>query len=232
MARYAEIGRVLARHGLGFLVSMLGVERYVPFHRRLLGSRSMAEPYGRPERVRLALEELGPAFIKLGQVLSTRVDLLPPDYIAELARLQDSARALPSEVVRRTVEDDLGSPISRLFLVFDDTPLAAASIGQVHAAALLDGSEVAVKVRCPGVVERIREDLEILRTMAGAASRRSRLLADYDLMALVEEFAQTLRGETDYLRGRATPSAFGSRSPRLPGFAFPASSGRRPPNGS
>ena len=199
MARYTEIGRVLARHGLGFLASALGVERYLPFHRRLFGSRSPVEPYGRPERVRLALEELGPAFIKLGQVLSTRVDLLPPDYIAELALLQDSARPLPSEVITRIVEDDLARPLSRVFLHFDDTPLAAASIGQVHAATLLDGTEVAVKVRRPGVVERIREDLEILRTLAAAASRRSRLLAEYDLVALVEEFAHTLRGETDYL---------------------------------
>src|SRR5690349_9227093 len=115
MARYVVIVRVLTRHGLGFLVSALGIERYVPFHRRLFGSRGPAEPYGRPERVRLALEELGPAFIKLGQVLSTRVDLLPPEYVTELARLQDSARPLPSHVIRSTVEDDLGRPLSRVF---------------------------------------------------------------------------------------------------------------------
>jgi len=197
VARYAEIGRVLARHGLGFLVSALGIERYVPFHRRLFGSRSLVEPYGRPERVRLALEELGPAFVKLGQVLSTRVDLLPPEYVAELARLQDSARPLPSEVIRRTIEDDLGRPLTEVFSGFDDTPLAAASIGQVHAATLLDGTEVAIKVRRPGVVERIREDLEILRTLASTASRRSRVVADYDVVTLVEEFAHTLRGEND-----------------------------------
>jgi ubiquinone biosynthesis protein len=133
-------------------------------------------------------------------VLSTRVDLLPPEYVAELARLQDSARPLSAEVIRETIEGDLGRALDRVFLRFDEAPLAAASIGQVHSAMLLDGAEVAVKARRPGVVERIREDLEILRTLAGTASRRSRLAADYDLVALVDEFSQTLRGETDYLR--------------------------------
>jgi ubiquinone biosynthesis protein len=200
IARYREIGRVFARHGLGFVVSVLGVERYVPFHRRLFGSRSAGELHPRPERVRLALEELGPTFIKLGQVLSTRVDLLPPEYTAELARLQDSARPLPAGVIRKAIEEDLGRPIEAIFGRFDDAPLAAASIGQVHTAALADSTEVVVKVRRPGVVERIHEDLEILRTLAATATRRSRLVKDYDLVGVVEEFAQTLRTETDYLR--------------------------------
>ncbi|HYM51156.1 MAG TPA: AarF/ABC1/UbiB kinase family protein [Candidatus Limnocylindrales bacterium] len=205
--RYREIARVFARHGLGFLTSALGVERYIPFHRRLFGTRSAAELYSRPERVRLALEELGPAFIKLGQILSTRVDLLPPEYIGELSRLQDSASPLPAAVVRQAVEADLGRPVDQVFASFQDEALAAASIGQVHAA-VLDGAEVAVKVRRPGVVERIQEDLEILRTLASTAARRSRLLADYDIVSLVEEFAQTLRAETDYLREASSAERF------------------------
>jgi ubiquinone biosynthesis protein len=220
-ARYRQIGAVVTRHGLGFAISALGVERYVPFYRGLFGGGSDREPFTRPERVRRALEELGAAFIKLGQVLSTRVDLLPAEYVAALARLQDAAPPVETETVKRIIAEDLGRPVEAVFARFDSIPLAAASIGQVHAAALADGTEVVVKVRRPGVVEQVAEDLDILHTLASAASRRSRLAADYDLVGLVEEYAHVLRGETDYLREARNAERFRLRFSGHPFIRIP-----------
>ncbi len=198
--RYRQIAEALARHGLGYLLGSLGLERFVPFHRGLLGHPSRDEPYTRPEHVRLALGDLGATFIKLGQVLSTRADLVPPDYQAELAKLQDAAPSVPAEAIREALVAELGRPIEAVFAAFDPTPLAAASIGQAHAATLPDGTEVVVKVRRPGVVEQVEADLEILGNLAAAASRQWALAEQYDVVGLAQEFAQTLRAELDYLR--------------------------------
>ena len=148
----------------------------------------------------MALEELGTTFIKLGQILSTRPDLLPPDYQAELARLQDGAPLEPFEAINAVLVGELGQPVSEAFATFDTAPLAAASIGQVYAATLADGTEVVVKVRRPGALEQVEEDLEILQNLAAAATRRWEFAQYYDLVGLAEEFAQTLRAELDYLR--------------------------------
>ena len=109
--RYQQIAGVLARHGLGYLTSVLGLQRVVPFQRGLLGHARRAEPYTQPEHLRLALEELGPTFIKLGQLLSTRADLLPPAYLAELAKLQDAAPPVSSEAVRAALCAELAHSI-------------------------------------------------------------------------------------------------------------------------
>lgn len=199
-SRARQIAEVLGRHGLGYLVGVLGLERFVPFHRGLLGHPRRAEPYTRPEHVRMALEELGAAWIKLGQILSTRADLLPLEYQVELAKLQDAAPPVPVEAVRQVLEAELGRPPEEVFARFDPTPLAAASIGQAHAATLPGGTEVVVKVRRPGVVEQVEQDLELLLNLAATASRRWELAEEYDLVGLAEEFAQTLRAELDYLR--------------------------------
>lgn len=154
----------------------------------------------RPEHLRSALEELGTTFIKLGQILSTRADLLPPDYLAELTKLQDSAAPVTFEAVRDTLVAELGQPIETAFLHFNPEPLAAASIGQTYAATLPDGTEVVVKIRRPGVVEQVHEDLEILRELAAAASRHWEFADRYDLVGIVEEFSETLKAELDYIR--------------------------------
>src|SRR5579875_436895 len=200
LRRYRQIAEVLVRHGLGSLVSAAGLERFLPFPRAVLGRTALAEPPGRPARLRMALEELGTTFIKLGQILSTRADLLPPEYQAELARLQDQARPVPGEIIREILVEELGRPIEELFSAFDPSPLAAASIGQAHAAVLRDGREVVVKVRRPGVVEQVLEDLEILQNLAAAASRHWDLADQYDIVGLAQEFAQTLEAELDYVR--------------------------------
>ncbi len=197
--RYREIAETLSRHGMGYLVGVVGLERQVPFHRGLLGHERRAEPYTRPEHVRLALEQLGATFVKLGQILSTRSDLLRPEYQAELAKLQDGAPPVAAEAIRNVIAEELGQSVDQAFATFELVPLAAASIGQAHAATLHDGTEVVVKVRRPGVVEQITEDLEILRNLAAHTSRRWDAAADYDLVGLVDEFAATLQGELDYL---------------------------------
>ena len=139
-------------------------------------------------------------FVKLGQILSTRADLVPPDYQAELAKLQDAAPPVDAEVVGDVLAHEFGSDATAMFATFDFEPLAAASIGQAHAATLPDGTEVAVKVRRPGAVEQIEQDLEILQDLAARAGRHWTAAADYDLVGLAEEFAQTVRSELDYLR--------------------------------
>jgi ubiquinone biosynthesis protein len=150
--------------------------------------------------VRQALEELGATFIKLGQILSTRADLLPPEYQAELAKLQDSAPPVRATDVKAIIASELGRPAEEIFASFDENPMAAASIGQVHAATLADGREVVVKVQRPGVAEQIDHDLQILNRLAATASRRWALAAQYNVEGLVNEVADTLRAETDYLR--------------------------------
>lgn len=200
LSRSRQIADVLARHGLGYLVGILGLERFVPFHRGLLGHPRRDQPYTRPEHIRMALEELGATFIKLGQILSTRADLLPPEYLVELAKLQDAAPHIPWEIIEETLGMELGQPLGACFATFDPVPLAAASIGQTYAATLRDGTEVVVKIRRPGVVEQVEEDLTILHDLAAAARRRWELADQYDLVGLAEEFAQTLRAELDYIR--------------------------------
>jgi ubiquinone biosynthesis protein len=148
----------------------------------------------------LVLEELGATFIKLGQILSTRADLLPPEYLVELTKLQDSAPPVSFEEIQQTLVAELGQPIDEVFAAFDPAPIAAASIGQAHAAVLRDGTEVVVKVRRPGVVEQINEDLEILKELAATAGRHLEFTKRYDLVALADEFSQTLRAELDYIR--------------------------------
>lgn len=152
-----------------------------------------------PERLRLAIEELGPTFIKLGQILSTRGDLLPRPFLDELAKLQDGAPPIPAAQVRIILLEELGRPIEEVFATFEMTPLASASIGQVHAATLLDGTEVVVKVRRPGVVEQVEEDLHILLDLALKSNRHWGAARFYDVLAIAQEFAQTLRLELDYL---------------------------------
>lgn len=198
--RYRQISEGLARHGLGSLIATFGLERLLPFHQHLLGLPRRSQPYTRPEHLRMTLEELGTTFIKLGQVLSTRADLLPPDYQSELAKLQDQAPSVPAASVRAIIEEELGAAVEELFATFDDQPLAAASIGQVHAARLPDGTEVVIKARRPGVSEQVEEDLQILENLAAAAARHWEAADRYDLIGLVQEFARTLRVELDYLQ--------------------------------
>lgn len=199
LGRYRQITTTAARHGLGFLVGEIGLAWMVPFHWGLLGHPKREAPYTRPEHLRMFLEELGTTFIKLGQVLSTRPDLLSPPYITELAKLRDRAPPVALEAIKGRIEQELGAPIGKLFAAFAPEPLASASIGQVHEATLPSGESVVVKVQKPGVERQVETDLEILSELAARGGGGS-YGAMYDLAALVDEFAWTLRGELDYVR--------------------------------
>ena len=203
--RSREVARVLTGHGLGSLVDQTGLRRFPPLRPHLNGG---AAPLKQAERLRAAFGELGATFIKLGQTLSTRADLLPPDVIEELAKLQDSAPPVPLADVRSIIREDLGADPETLFAHFDPAPLASASIGQVHAARLADGREVVVKVRRPGVDEQIEVDLQILARIADWATVHTEFGRDYALRPVVDEFAYTIRNELDYVREGETADRF------------------------
>ncbi|AOT04662.1 ABC1 kinase family protein [Arthrobacter sp. U41] len=219
--RYQQISEILARHGLGFLVGITGLERWVPFHHGLLGHERRAEPYTNPDHLRLALEELGPTFIKLGQLLSTRPDLLPPRYQTELAKLQDAAPPVPGATIRQLIREELGSETDDVFADFTLEPLASASIGQAHAATLHDGTHVVVKVRRPDVIPTIEADLDILQNLAVQISHRWDAAADYNLPGIAAEFAQTLRAELDYLQEGRNAERFAENFASDPGVHIP-----------
>lgn len=185
---------------MGWLVVQVGMGDLIPFERGWLGHPARETPYTQAEHLRMALGELGATFIKLGQALSTRPDLLPQEYIDQFAKLQDAAPAVPIELICEIVCAELGQRPEVLFAQFDPQPLASASIGQVHAGRLKDGRRVIIKVQRPGVAAQIELDLEILSGMAEWAEAHTAFGRDYNLPALVDEFAYTLRDELDYQR--------------------------------
>ncbi|MGQ9497838.1 MAG: ABC1 kinase family protein [Desulfotomaculales bacterium] len=201
--RYRQMARVLARHGFDYFVDQiapLGTPLLRPFRKRPRPPRHSA-----PERLRMVLQELGPTFIKLGQLLSTRADLLPEDYVSELEKLQDAVPPFPFEEVRRQVERELGRPLEAVFADFDRTCLAAASVAQVHRARLAGGEEVVVKVQRPGVEDVIAVDLDILYDVARLLERRTHWGRVYSFTDTAEEFRRTMHEETDFrAEGRNT----------------------------
>jgi len=199
--RFRHIAEVLLRNGLGFLVDRLGLSRFVPrYRRRKLETRGETLRLSLPARVRHTIEELGPTYIKLGQLLSTRPDLLPLEYIEELSKLLDAAPPIPAEEIIPVIEEDLGSSIDELFATFDRVPIASASIGQVHRATLPNGEKVVVKVRRPGVERIIEADLDLLKRQVRFLEKRSAFLRANQVSDLLEEFSWALRDELDYTR--------------------------------
>ncbi len=201
LQRYRQIAQVLIHHGFGELVDTLGLLPYLSLPRRLLRGEKPPSPRpGVPQRLRMALEELGPTFIKLGQALSTRPDVLPPPYIAELSKLQDTVPPVPWADIRPQIDAELGAPLEKRFIDFDPTPIAAASLAQVHAAILPDDTQVVVKVQRPDIRATIETDLEILFDLARLLQENTPLGEIYDLEGIAEEFAFTLRSELDFYR--------------------------------
>ena len=186
-----KYGRSIAKqHGLATELSSEGLD---------LQGDSAAEA----EQLASDLESLGPTFVKLGQLLSTRADLLPPAYLDALSRLQDRVQPFPFEDVQRIVEEDLGVRLSKAFSSFDEKPEAAASLGQVHRAALRDGRVVAVKVQRPNIVEQVARDLEMLQEVATFVEKHTDAGRRYNLIGIVEEFRESLATELDYRREAA-----------------------------
>ena len=197
LGRLSEIAQVAVRHGFGYLLARHHLSDLIPGHRRLrLGEITATSERGR--HLRAMLEELGPTFVKFGQLLSMRPDILPPDVIAELRGLQDDVRPFASSDAQRVIQQDLDQSLERLFLEFDETPIAAASIGQVHRAVLPNGHVVAVKVQRPGAPEQIEADLALLYQLARIIKERVRALDFVDVRAIVDEFSRSIRRELDY----------------------------------
>ena len=199
--RYRQIITVLAGYGLGHLLEYLNLSQVVALSRRVLRrSGGKAAHLSQPERLRLAMEELGPTFIKLGQLLSTRSDIIPAPYIVEFARLQDSVPSIPFEEIRDQIERALGGPIEERFLTLEPEAIAAASIAQVHRARLSSGEDVVVKVRRPGVTEGVETDIDILMDLAYLLERHLPGSDIYDPVGVVREFASIIRREMDLSR--------------------------------
>jgi ubiquinone biosynthesis protein len=199
LGRYRQIARILGAHGFGFLIDQVGLGSLLSLPRRIV-RRPAEDLLSGPERLRRALVALGPTFVKLGQILSTRPDLLPPAFVYELSKLQDTVPPFPASVAITTIEAELGQPIDAIFREFSQAPLAAASLGQVHAAVLHDGNQVAVKVQRPDIEQIVAIDLAILTELAALAQERTALGEQYDLVELAWEFSTTLRAELDYRR--------------------------------
>ncbi|MGY3265067.1 ABC1 kinase family protein [Lysobacter sp. HA35] len=181
---------------------------------------SVGEP-GKPEQFVDDLEALGPTFIKLGQALSTRPDMVPPDYLAALERMQDNVDPLSSEVVRQVIEEELGVRPNKLFAEFDDEPLGSASLAQVHRAVLRDGREVAVKVQRPDAITSVRNDLEALRSIAGKIDRGTDMGRRLKFGDWVNEFGRALLAELDYRLEAENLQRFGERLEQYPQLVVP-----------
>jgi ubiquinone biosynthesis protein len=207
IGRLSEIAQVMARHGFGYFLEEHRLRDLLPRRSAANALTNGASAPGasstRGQHLREVLDELGPTFVKFGQLLSTRPDVVPPDIVLALRGLQDDVRPFPFEDVRRVVEAELGNTLERLFIEFDPVPVAAASIGQVHAATLPNGRRVAVKVQRPGAARQIDADIALLYQAAGLARERIRALDFIDARQLVDEFARSIRKELDYrLEGR------------------------------
>jgi ubiquinone biosynthesis protein len=195
LGRISEIAQVAVRHGFGYFFERHRLTDLLPGHQRATLDGTPSE---RGQHLREMLDELGPTFVKFGQLLSTRPDIVPPDILAELEALQDDVRPFPYADVERVIREDLELSVEQLFTEFDETPVAAASIGQVHRATLPNGHRVAVKVQRPNAPRLVEADLALLYQAARIARERVKALDFIDARQLVDEFARSIRQELDY----------------------------------
>ena len=198
LGRMSEIAQVAVRHGFGYWLENHKLTDLLPWPRPPATLDAEPSPTQRGRHLREMLDELGPTFVKFGQLLSTRPDIVPPDIIAELRALQDDVTPFAFSEVERVVREELDLPIEKLFTSFEETPMAAASIGQVHRAVLPNGKRVAVKVQRPDAPRQIEADLALLYQAAKIARERVRSLDFINARELVDEFARSIRHELDY----------------------------------
>lgn len=207
--RSRRIMRVLMTYGFDHLLEMMSLSDVVSRGKRLLRrNESMIARLSPPERARLALEDLGPTFIKLGQLLSTRPDIIPRSYLAELSKLQDNVPPVPFPEISRQLHLEMGERAHLLFKTIEPESIAAASIAQVHPATLHDGRSVVVKVRRPGIVDTVETDIDLMMAFAYLAERHLPGLSLYDPVGVVREFARTIRREMDLAREGRTIEKF------------------------
>jgi ubiquinone biosynthesis protein len=201
LKRYRKVLSVLIKHGLDDLLAHSSMRNMIPnfmLHKRLQGEINKIS-YSRYERIRMALEELGPTFVKFGQILSNRPDLLPKELIDELEKLQDAVPSFSFADLKNIVEADLGKPINTMYATFDEQPLASASIAQVHRATLYTGEQVVVKVQRPDIADVIETDLDILSELAEIAEHNFDQLARYEPVELVKSLKKSMTRELNFL---------------------------------
>ncbi len=209
--RYRTILGVLIKYGFGHFVEQLNIDYYLELGKRIVTLDKIhkdLERLSQPQRLRLAMEELGPTFIKLGQLLSTRPDVLGKEYITEFSKLQDKVPAVSFDEINAQVQRELGYPASELFSTFSREPLAAASIAQVHRGKLKSGEEVVFKVRRPGIVKIIETDIDVLMGLAYLIEQHVPAVALYDPVGLVKEFRRSIMREVNFTREGRTIDRF------------------------
>ena len=208
--RYRQIITVFTKHGFGLLMDQLGIFNYLKLKKRISNTdiESDSSKLSAGERLRLSLEELGPAFVKLGQILSTRPDILPSDVLEELKKLQDSVPPFSFSEVRAVIEDEFEDTLENIYKEFDEIPVAAASISQVHRARLNSGKQVAVKVQRPEIERVIELDLNILKDLAGFIDHHTQYGKLYDCSGMVLEFENIIKSELDFTKEAENAEAF------------------------
>ncbi|WP_028552690.1 ABC1 kinase family protein [Paenibacillus sp. UNC451MF] len=221
LQRYRDIAKAFTRNGFGFLIKELGLPDLLTGTHISRKERQEARSRTIGERIRRFLEELGPTFVKIGQIASTRPDLLPADIINELIKMQDQVPPIPMEQVLQVIENELGEPFDKLFARFQEAPMAAASIGQVHLARLHSGEQVAIKIQRPYIRKVIETDLEILENLARLAEHRLSWAAKYQVSDMVYELAQSLRAELDYTNEGRNAERMAKPFLRDPNVRFP-----------
>jgi ubiquinone biosynthesis protein len=199
LARYREIASVLIDEGFDHAVDQFGLRRFARITDRIRRREPSLPGPPLQQRVRRTLERLGPAFVKAGQLLSTRPDLIPESYLVELRKLQDEVAPVGFEAVRDEIERELGDRLEEVFASFEHEPFAAASIGQVHAAKLFSGEDGVVKVQRPGVESVIQTDLDILRTQAAFVEGQTVWGRRHNVAANADEISRILQDELDYV---------------------------------
>jgi ubiquinone biosynthesis protein len=218
LGRISEIAQVAVKHGFGYFFETHRLTDLLPGRQKLPPEGS---PSQRGQHLREMLDELGPTFVKFGQLLSTRPDIVPPDILVELQSLQDDVRPFPYEDVERVIREELHLSIEQLFTEFDPQPIAAASIGQVHRATLPTGRRVAVKVQRPNAPRQVEADLALLYQAARLVRERVRALEFIDPRQLVDEFARSIRQELDYRLEASNAEAFHHRFSGHPHVQIP-----------
>ncbi len=199
--RYRQIVEILADYGFGAFLAQMGMSDRLNIPRWWRRRRDLpGDAMTNPRRLRRALEDLGPTFIKFGQILSTRSDIMPPRYLEELSFLQDEVPPVPWDQARQVVETELGAPVEDLFAQVDPVPIASASLAQVHVARLVGGEEVVVKIQRPNIEKTVNLDLDIIYDLARTAQQRISLASRFEVADLAEEFASALRTELDFRR--------------------------------
>lgn len=199
--RYQEIVAVLVKYGFGYIVKDVGLFHLLSLPKQIISDFSGTgnEQKSIGQRIRSMLEELGPTFIKLGQLLSLRTDILPEQIAEAMRELQDHVTPIDPQTVKKRISEEFGKPVEELFSRFDENCLAAASIAQAHYAVLKTGEEVAVKIRRPDIENVIENDIEILWDLASLVEKRYEWARTYQISDIVEEFSLAIRSEMDYI---------------------------------